>query len=501
MGDAPLLTDLVDARWRRWGSRPAIHDPAAGELTYGELLGWSERISRVLEAWVADPGQRVALCLPNSASFVAAWFGAARVGAVVAPLNPLYRTRELADHLADLEPAAVVTDAEHLPPIRHVVATPGAERALGVEPALVELASDRRVRLVRPGRGRGARVPAEGSPPLLQQYTSGSTGRPKRVIRTHAALLAELAALTEVFGVGEDDRFLGAAPFSHVNGLVRTMLTAVSVGGCLYPVRAFHRRHVLDLLAAERVTFFGGVPQMFAILARTPLRGSVDLSALRVAFSSSAPLLVEDSRLFTERYGVVIRQLYGSTETGTIAFNRGPDPEGGRGSVGVPLPGVEVAVVGADGSRLPAGAEGELAVRSPFAAAGYFGDPVATREAFRDGWYLTGDLGTRDAEGRLTLTARKSLLINRGGFKVNPYEVEAVIRSHPRVSEAVVFGRPGPHGDEVVCCAVVAAGSCTAEEIVLHCRERLAEFKVPSRVEFRPGLPKSATGKILRGQV
>jgi long-chain acyl-CoA synthetase len=501
VGDAGTLAEVVDARWRRWADRLAVRDPASGDLTYGELLAWSERASRALEAWVVDPGQRVALYLPNSAAYVAAWFAAARIGAVVAPLNPLYRARELADHLADLEPAAVITDAEHLPALLDVVAAPGAERALGVEPALVELERDRRVRTVRGGRGRGAVVPAAGSPPLLQQYTSGSTGSPKRVIRSHAALVAELTALADVFDVDEDDRFLGAAPFSHVNGLVRTMLTSMWVGARLYPVREFHRRAVLDLLTTERLTFFGGVPQMFAILARTPGRGPVDLSALRVAFSSSAPLLVEDSRLFTERYGVVIRQLYGSTETGTIAFNRGPGPESARASVGTPLPGVQVSVVTENGAAAAPGAEGELIVQSPFAAAGYFDNPTATRESFRDGWYVTGDLGFCDAEGRITLTARKKLIINRAGFKVNPYEVEAVIRSHPRVNDAVVFPRPGPHGDDVVCCAVVASGPCTAEDIVLHCRERMAEFKVPSRVEFRPSLPKSATGKILRGEL
>ena len=166
MGETGTLPEIVDARWRRWASRPAVRDPAAGDLTYGELLAWSERASRALEAWVVDPGQRVALYLPNSAAYVVAWFAAARIGAVVAPLNPLYRARELADHLADLEPAAVLTDAEHAPALLDVVAAPGAERALGVEPALIELDAGRRAVTRRGGRGRAAAVKGAGSPPL-----------------------------------------------------------------------------------------------------------------------------------------------------------------------------------------------------------------------------------------------------------------------------------------------------------------------------------------------
>jgi long-chain acyl-CoA synthetase len=489
-----MITDVVDRQWTHAGDRIAIRD-AADDVTFSRLLAWSQQISTVLEPLVREPGQRVALMLPNSARFVAAFFAVARVGGVVAPLNPQYRAQELRYYLGDLEPAALVTDTAGLEAVWDV------ESPAETRPAILELVTGDRVRVARSPRGRPAPIASAGSPSLLQQYTSGSTGTPKRVVRTHAALVAELEALREVFGVGPGDRFLGAAPFSHVNGLVRTMLTSMYVGATLYPVAEFRRRAVLDLLTREQITLFGGVPQMFALLAQTPTRGDADLRTLKLAFSSSAPLLAADVERFSAKYNVVLRQLYGSTETGTISLNRHAEPATCPASVGTPLPRVRVDVVDERGAAVPAGREGELVIASPFAASGYLGNPAASAESFRGGFYFSGDVGARDAGGAVTITGRKKLLINRGGFKVNPYEVEAAIREHPDVADVAVYGVPGPHGDDVVCCAIVAETPCTAEAIVRHCRERIADYKVPTRIDFRDALPKSTAGKVLRSQL
>jgi long-chain acyl-CoA synthetase len=358
-------------------------------------------------------------------------------------------------------------------------------------------------RILAPGRDPMAAPAAatSDSPALLHQYTSGSTGKPNRVIRTHAHLTYELERLATVFELGEDDRFLGAAPFTHVNGLVRSMMTSMFVGATLYPVRDFHRRQVLDLIARERVSYFGAVPQMFAILADTPTRGVVDLSSLRTIFSASAPLLPADNRRFRERYGHWIRQLYGSTETGTISVNRSPDVESCLESVGTPLPGVSFRTVDDRGTDVTAGAEGEVAIASPSAIRGYDQNPEATAAAFRDGEYLSGDLGRLASDGSLTLTGRKKFLINRGGFKVNPLEVEEAIASHPKVREVAVVGAPGLHGDDVVRCVIVPGEPCSAEEIVQHCGGLIADYKIPSRIEFRDSLPRTDTGKLLRHQL
>jgi len=488
------LSDAFDALCARQPGRVAIHE-AGQEVTYAQLLDWSQRISRAIAPAVRIPGQRVAVMLPNGAAFVAAFFGGARIGAVVAPMNPGYGSHDLASHLDDLDAAALLADAATIERADATLVT------LPRAPALFEVARVDGARALRPGTTAGVPLPAHDGAPLLQQYTSGSTGTPKRVIRTHANLLAELDCLRDTFAVTEADRFLGVAPFFHVNGLVRTMLTSMYSGATLYPVPEFRRRDVTALLTAERISFLGGVPQIFAILGQTPLRGHVDLSALRLVFSSSAPLMPADSKRFQDQYGVVIRQLYGSTETGTISFNTHPDPESCRVSVGGALRGVRVEVRDAEGRPLPAGQEGELAIASPFTTVGYYGNPEATAESFRDGFYFSGDLGIMDPDGCIRLTGRKKLLINRGGFKVNPYEVEDVIKSHPKVEEVAVYGALSASGDDVVCCAIVAPAGCTTEEILLHCKARLADFKVPARIEFRDSLPKSPAGKILRGQL
>lgn len=494
MPDRITLSDVIDARWASASGRLAVQEPGTA-LTFEALHGWSQTISASLATVGLVPGQRVALVMPNSAAFVASFFGVGRAGGVVAPLNPHYRARELAYFIADLDPVAVLTT----PALADVVAPVTA--ALARPPALLMLDDVGEPRLAHPGSGDATILTAAGSPPLLQQYTSGSTGNPKRVVRSHRAVLDELDTLQQTFDVTTDDRFLGLAPFCHVNGLVRTMLNAMHATAALYPVPEFDRRGVLDLITRERLTFFGGVPQMFAILGQTPVRGAVDLSSLRVVFSSSARLTTDDARRCQRRYDIVVRQLYGSTETGTISFNRDPDPERTVDSVGTPLPGVTVDVVGDAGEPLSAGQEGEIVVASPFAADGYLDNAEATKRSFRDGAYVTGDVGMRDATGALRLTGRTSLMINRGGFKVSPYEVEEVVAGHPNVTDVAVVRAPSPHGDDVIRCVVVTREACTADEIIDHCRARLADFKVPGLIEFRDALPKSAAGKILRAQL
>ena len=493
MTPKPALSDALDSRWAEGGSRAAIREDDR-ETTYRELLRWSQTLSRALEPIVGEPGLRVAMVLPNSASFVAAFFAIARLGGVAAPLSTHYRSQELAYYLDDLDAAAVLADPASVE--RLVTVIPNLKRA----PALFELTFGEELRSIRPGQGGAGALPAADSPPLIQQYTSGSTGKPKRVVRTHSRLLAELRALQTTFVTTEADRFLGVAPFSHVNGLVRTMMTAMYAGATLYPVAEFRRRDVLELIASERITFLGAVPQIFSILGQTPGGDDAELSSLRLAFSSSAPLLPADCRRFLTRYGIALRQLYGSSETGTISYNRDPSASCDE-SVGAPLDGVRVQVLDEKGQPAAPGVEGELAIASPFAASGYLDNEAATRESFRDGVYFSGDLGTKDARGRLKLTGRKKLMLNRGGFKVNPYEVEAAIREHPAVADVAVYGAPSPQGDDLVCAAIVPAGACTAEEIMAHCRERIADFKIPARIEMRDALPKSATGKVLRGQL
>jgi len=475
---------------REGDARPAVVEEGA-VLSYGRLRRWSEVIAARLDRHRPTAGRRVALALPNSAAFVAAFFGVALVDGVVAPLDAGYRGQELEHYLADLEASAILVSAATADRVR------AASDRLARPPAVLLVDGPETCEPLAAGEAAGGSGALDENP-LLLLHTSGSTGPAKRVVRTQAQLLAESEALQRLFAVTDHDRFLGVAPFSHVNGLVRTMLTAILAGATLYPIRQFARRAVLELIGRERLTFFGGVPRIFVALAQAPPRGAVDLSSLRIVFSSSAPLRPADNRDFRGAYGHWIRQLYGSTETGTISYHDHPAVEDRLDSVGRPLALVALAVLDERGGALPPGREGQIAVSSPFAASAYEGNPAATRKRFRDGRYLTGDLGHLDSEGYLTLTGRTGLMINRGGYKVNPYEVEEAIRQHPKVADVVVLGAPGRHGDQVVCGLVVAREACSAEELVRHCRERIADYKIPSRIEFRADLPRTPSGKIRR---
>ncbi len=491
MTTARTISDHFDATADAAPTRIAVKEDDH-EISYQSLQAWSQTVSCDLEALGLAEGQRVGLMVPNSAAYVAAFHGIARCGGVVAPLNTRYRTQELVYYLGDTSAAALVVTPDLVEAAQEALAQ------LEDPPSLLVINRDQSCRTLSEGSAAPPPAASTDSPALLHQYTSGSTGAPKRVIRTHSQLSFELERLAAVFDLGEDDRLLGAAPFTHVNGLVRTMMTSMYVGGRLYPVAKFARRGALETISRERITYFGAVPYMFVILANTPRRGEIDLSSIRTAFSASAPLLPDDNQRFHENYGVTIRQLYGSTETGTISVNTHDDPLDCMGSVGMPLPDVRVEIV--DENKQPVGpdVEGEVAISSPCAIDGYEGNPEANASSFHEGFYLSGDLGRKAPDGCITLTGRKKFLINRGGYKVNPLEVEEAILSMDKVAEVAVVGAPGPHGDDIVRCVVVPAGECNEQDIVDHCKPRIADFKIPSRIEFAEELPKSETGKLLR---
>ena len=256
------------------------------------------------------------------------------------------------------------------------------------------------------------------------------------------------------------------------------------------------RHRALDLIERERATIFPGVPFNFRLMAEAP--AAADLSSLRLCFSAGTALPRASFEAFGERFGVLVRQLYGSTETGMITANMSDDPVSSFESVGTPVEGVLVEIVD-DGAVLPPGEVGEVAVTSPAASSGYAGADEVSREAFRAGRYLTGDLGHLDEDGLLYLEGRKKLLIEVGGYKIDPIEVQDVIGAHPSVSEVIVVGVRGEaEGEETVKAVVVPSENCDESELISFCRERLANFKVPRTVEFRDEIPMSPLGKILR---
>ena len=338
---------------------------------------------------------------------------------------------------------------------------------------------------------------ADPDAPVMYQFSSGSTGPPKRIARTHRNLVFELNSLVRTLALTHEDRFLGVTPFSHVNGLMRSLMASLRAGATLYPAPKFERQAIAGMIEEHRISVFIGVPFMFGVMAKTNYGRRPDFSSLRLCISASAPMPPKLNRQFHEKFGIYVRQLYGSTETGTISVDLSPAIERSLESVGTPIAGVDVEIYSENSERTRTDEIGEIAVKSPAAIKSYASDDFEDA-AFRNGYFFTGDLGRRDQDGLLYLVGRKKLFINKGGYKINPREIEELLESHPKVEEAVVVGLPTSFGDEKLKAVVVLSAPCTEKEIIEHCRGRVADFKIPSLVEFRDALPKTATGKVRR---
>lgn len=443
------MTDLghgLDAAVASGPTREAIVD-GDRRISYGELAAAAEALAGRLRAAGVAPGDRVALILPNVPEFAVALFGIWRAGAVALPLHAASTPTEIARALEDAD-------------VRAVLAT------TALEPAL-----------------RGARSVAPAGA-ALTQYSTGQGGAPKRVTRTHRELLREVASVRAALGVGPEDRILGVAPLFHSYGLVNALLCALTSGAALVLLEGADLlpRDLLRALAAERITGLPGVPFLFDAVVGTRLREPVDLGALRYCTSAGAPLSPDTARRFAERFGVPVFGLYGATEVGVISVDRAP---GAPGTVGFPIDGVEVTIV-----------DGEVVIRSHAAPAGY--DRPGPDSRFVGGAFVPGDLGRFDPDGRLVLTGRRRGFVNVGGNKVDPGEVEAVLRALDGVADAAVVGLPDPVGGERLKAVVVADASCDRARLLAHCRAHLAPYKVPRTFEVRSQLPRSPLGKVLR---
>lgn len=483
------IPDMLIRVLHEHAHRTAVVDGET-RLTYADLeRAIASRATHLLDAGVVA-GDRVGLLLPNGADFVISYFAIMLVGARVVPLNEQYRHDDLLHFLHACNTSAVVTAGPYRGLCGAVVGDYGRACA-------VLFVDERRL---DPGVPSCAELMAWVEPlaPAMFQFSSGSTGTPKRIARNHQNILFEMASLQRALDLTCEDRFLGVAPFSHVNGMMRSMMACMCAGGTLYPLAKFGRHAVASLVEKERLTVFIAVPFMFSILAEARFKPPPDFSSLRWCISASAPMPSPINQRFHDQFGQFVRQLYGSTETGTISVNLDPEVESSLDSVGTEIPGVQIAVI--DDHRLFLGPDqmGEFAVKSPAAIQGYDGLDAINRASFHDGWFLTGDLGYRAADGCLYLKGRKKFFINKGGYKIDPREIEELFEEHAAVREAIAVGVPSSYGDEKVKVVVVAEGACTEWELVEHCRGRIADFKIPSLIEFRESLPRSPTGKVRR---
>jgi len=465
-------------------------------LGYRDLAEASDRMAGLMRARGVAPGDRVGLMVPNVPEFAVVYYGILRAGAVVVPMNPLLKAREVAYHLEDSGARIALswhTCAEE--------ARVGGERAGGTEVTVVDPEALPRLLADHAPEGLMADRAAEDTAVIL--YTSGTTGRPKGAELTHGNLVRNVEVTqSDLLRLGPDDVVFGGLPLFHSFGQTVTLNTTLAAGASLVLLQRFEAAEALDLLVDHDVTVFAGVPTMYAALLGVP--DAPALPALRVCVSGGAALPVEVLHRFQDHFGGELLEGYGLSETSPVASFNQPGRLRKPGSIGTPVTGVEMRVVGPEGDPLPPGEVGEIAIRGHNIMKGYWDKPTETAEVLdEDGWFRTGDLGRVDDDGYFYVVDRKKDMVIRGGFNIYPREIEEVLYEHPAVAEAAVVGVPHAElGEEVGAAVALRPGArATPDELREHVKAQVAPYKYPRLVWLVDALPKGPTGKILKREI
>jgi long-chain acyl-CoA synthetase len=486
-----LATTLVNTA-NRYPGRTAVRSDQQ-DLRYRDLDERSARVASWLLGRGIAAGDRVGLMAPNTLEFVELYYGILRAGAIVVPMNPQFKAREVAYYLADS--AAALALAWHGVAGQ---ASAGAATA-GTDLVIVEPSGfDGTLARSSPAPAVAARAPCDTAVIL---YTSGTTGRPKGAELTHANLLSNIEVTrTTLLSLRHEDVVLGALPLFHSFGQTVGMGCAIASGACLTLLPRFDPVRALEVISRDRVTVLPGVPTMYAAILHSVSGGPGDVASLRLCVSGGAAMPAELMRAFEKRFGCVILEGYGLSETSPVASFNHPGRPRKPGTIGQPIAGVEMRVQGDAGDPLPPGEIGEIAIRGDNVMKGYWRRPEDTAEAMAGGWFRTGDLGRMDPEGYFSIVDRKKDMIIRGGLNVYPREVEEVLYEHPAVAEAAVIGVPDETlGEEVAAVVKLKPGaSADPGELSEHVKRQLAAYKYPRYVWIADALPYGGSGKILK---
>jgi long-chain acyl-CoA synthetase len=474
-------------------------------LSYAQLDVLSNQVASSLRARGLKVGEKVAIMLPNVPQFVISYFGVLKAGGVVVPMNVLLKAPEVSFYLSDSGARVLLTwedfagEAMKGAPAgvtTFVVNRPGSDAMPEGALSFNELMS---------GSPNFDMEPTSPDDTAVILYTSGTTGKPKGAELTHFNLYMNCTISGGLFGFRDDDVGLAVLPLFHSFGQSSVMNVSIRYGGTISLVPRFEVAAVCEAIQRDRVTVFSGVPTMYFGLLHDPQVAAYDLSSLRVAVSGGASMPGEVMTTFERRFGVTILEGYGLSETSpTASFNQSLEDRR-FGSIGKRIWGVDMKIFDDDDGPLPAGKDnvGEIVIRGHNVMKGYYNQPEATAEAFKGGWFHSGDMGYQDEDGFFFIVDRKKELIIRGGFNVYPREIEEVLYAHPAVQEAAVIGVPDERlGEEVSAVVTLKAGqSVTEEDLIAFTRERVAAYKYPRTIRFVDSLPKGPTGKILKKEL
>jgi acyl-CoA synthetase (AMP-forming)/AMP-acid ligase II len=480
----------------------AVIAPDIGAWSYDELGSEIERIADILAANGVETGMPVSIVLTNGYEFVATFLAVAHAGAIAAPLNPAYTADEFAFYMEDAGArVAILPNSDH--PARKAAA------ALGIKVVEAGItSSDGHLQVTLTCNGYeltstiDASVPSDSDVALFL-HTSGTTSRPKGVPLRHLNLMQSVENIKNTYALAPDDTSLIVMPLFHVHGLIGACLSTLNSGGTIVVPPRFSASAFWKQQADSGSTWYSAVPTIHQILLARADDDDAPHEAFRFIRSCSAALAPTVFDALEDRFKAPVLEAYGMTEA-SHQMSSSPLPPGARipGTVGIAT-GVEIAIMADENSGLLAsiGERGEVVIKGRNVMWGYHNNEEANADAFVDGWFRTGDQGLIGDDGYLTLTGRLKELINRGGEKISPLEVDAALLEHPAIAEAVCFAAPDEKYGECVQAAVVLSGDCEQDDIQDFCRERLADFKVPDIIYFADKLPRTATGKIQRRHV
>ena len=493
------IVELLNSRVSQSPDKSFIFSEADGRsYTYLQFAHTVNRLATLLSNKGIKKGDVVSLLLPNSVEYVIAYFACWQLGALAGPINSLLKEHEMTYVISDSEARALLVHTEFLPIIEKI------RPELSTLEAVITL--DNEADATRNITNESVELSAISSDDeAIIIYTSGTTGKPKGCLLTHGNLVANARQISEWLKFGRNDRLLTIMPLFHMNAVSVTTMAALYAGGSTVVSSKFSASRFWKIISDYQITSFGSVATMLSMLLSTYPDGVPDglkTDQLRFAMCGSAPVPAEVIKRFEETFGCLVIEGYGLSESTCRSTFNPPDLRRRQGSCGLPI-GNEMRVVDEDDNEVKDGALGEIVLRGENILKGYYRNPTATAEAFRNGWFHTGDIGYRDSDGFYYIVDRKSDMIIRGGENIYPREIDEVLYQHPAVASAAAVGIPDDlYGEEVAAFVVLKnSTSVTAEDLITFCKERLADYKCPKTIRIVKEIPKGPTGKLLKREL
>ena len=478
-------------------NKTSVIIPGGPNIIYQDFRDEGEKIAGLLAGYGVNNGSAVSIVLENSLDFMVDFLAVTRAGAIAAPLNPAYTVDEFKFFMEDADAKLVIVSAGATAAIE-------AANSLSIPFLISSVNSDGKVALSHEDNNLSKSINPENPSPddiALFLHTSGTTSRPKGVPQTHSNLMTSLNNIVKTYALTENDTALVVMPLFHVHGLIGVALSSLNSAGTIVIPPRFSASNFWQNQALTNATWYSAVPTIHQILLMRSDDDNAPTKSFRFIRSCSASLAPSVFTDLESRFGAPGLEAYGMTEAShQMASNLLPPGSRAPGTVGIGT-GVEISIMNEQGTLLNVGEKGEVVIKGKNVTHGYHNNPEANAEAFTNGWFRTGDQGVLSDESVLTLTGRLKELINRGGEKISPLEVDAALIKHPAIAEAVCFGVEDVKYGEIVQAAVVLSGESSESELRAFCSEQLADFKVPDRIYIVQELPRTATGKIQRRHV